>query len=419
MKKQLLALLFAAAGLFPVMAQEDGGHKDWRGDVEFLARELPEKHFNLFAVKSERKFRRELAKVARKCRDCSKTELALRLQQVIAGMGDTHTSLNIRQALDAKAMFPLGLVCFGDKYVLLNTQKRYDKWLGWNLVAVDGMPIRKVERRFCSLVTVDNVSNVRMTIPHLLPFCDLHNLLGTAKGRSAVMTFEKDGRRGEVEMEAGPLDNHEYTTLQPESVAWCQRNKRYLFSEKLFEESGIYYVQYNKCWNRELEERYGNKELAAKLPSFAEFAEQVLATVKSGRASKLVFDLRYNSGGNSAPFTELVERLIPVCRRFPDLKIYCVIGRSTFSSGILNALDLKFKLGALLVGEQTAGKPNHFGEVRGFVLPESELQVGYSTKYFKMTDGDGSSLVPDVAIDLTLDEYMEGRDPVTEWIGRQ
>lgn len=418
MKKRLLILLFAAAGLLPVMAQ-DNGSGDWSGDVEFLARELPERHYNLFSVKSKRKFDRELDKVARKCRNCTRTELGVRLQQVIAGMGDTHTSLDLGQVLDRQTIFPLGLVCFGDDYVLLNTRKEYEKWLGWNLVAVNGMPIGKVERRFCSLITVDNPSNVRQTIPNLLPFCDLHNLFGIVKGQSAVMTFAREGRREQVTMEAGPVNNGEYTTLKPQGMAWCQRNRGQFFCSQMFDQTGIYHVQYNKCWNRELEERYGNRELAQRLPSFAEFEQQVLAMVRSGKASKIVFDLRYNSGGNSQPFSELVDKLVPICRQYPDLKIYCVIGRSTFSSGILNALDLKQKLGAQLLGEQTAGKPNHFGEVRSFVLPESGLQVRHSTKYFKTTDEDTNALIPDVTIELTLAKYLEGRDPVTEWIERQ
>ena len=39
------------------------------------------------------------------------------------------------------------------------------------------------------------------------------------------------------------------------------------------------------------------------------------------------------------------------------------------------ALSLKEKAGALLVGEPTGGKPSHFGEVKSFELPVSGLSV--------------------------------------------
>ena len=36
-------------------------------------------------------------------------------------------------------------------------------------------------------------------------------------------------------------------------------------------------------------------------------------------------------------------------------------------------MDFKHLTDAVVVGEQTAGKPNHFGEVRNFQLPGSKL----------------------------------------------
>ena len=38
---------------------------------------------------------------------------------------------------------------------------------------------------------------------------------------------------------------------------------------------------------------------------------------------------------------------------------------------------------AIFIGEPTGGRPNHFGEVKSFNLPNSGLSVRYSTKYFR------------------------------------
>jgi hypothetical protein len=40
--------------------------------------------------------------------------------------------------------------------------------------------------------------------------------------------------------------------------------------------------------------------------------------------------------------------------------------------------------------------------------------VSYSTKYFRFVEGDAPSLIPDVAVNLTLADYLALRDPVLE-----
>lgn len=417
MKKQLVALLCALVSVLNVAAQ-DVAARDWRKDVQFFGEELPRRHFNLFAQKSESEFRKEVEEVAERCRQCSKLELAVRLQQVLAGLGDTHTAINFAQYIDGNRTLPVGLAGFGDDYVVLSTTEEYARLLGWNLVAVNGRPIKEVEQRFCSLVTVDNVSNVRSLVPLLLSFSELHNLLGVFEGDHAELTFAKNGVQERVEMSVVPLSKAR-ENLQTKDFALCIRNKDQFFTEELIDNGAIYYVQYNKCWGRELEAKLRDPKLAEQLPAFQEFADRVRATISGGTMQKVVFDLRYNSGGSSAQFTELVEQLAEELGQHPDLKIYCVVGRETFSSGILNALDLKLKLDARLVGEPTAGKPNHFGEVRSFRLPDSEIEVRYSTKYFKMLKNDMPTLAPDVEIDLTVEDYVSGVDPVLEWVRAQ
>ncbi len=417
MKKHLFVLLCMLASVVCASGQNPIV-KDWRGDVQFMRGELPKRHFNLFAEKSEREFRKEMKSVAKHCRKSSKFELAVRLQQVLAGMGDSHTAINIVPYLNRQRILPIGLVGFGNDYVLLATKPQYARLLGWNLVEINGQKIEEVAEKFCTLLTVDNVSNVRNVVPKLLAYCDLHNFFNTVAGDTALLTFERDGRRESVEMTIGTYDE-EYETLNPKKMAMCLRNGRQLFSESLIDDGSIYYVQYNKCWSRELEAQYGNPKVAGQLPSFQEFADRVLETIRKGKMRKVVFDLRYNSGGSSAQFTALVEKLIAEHRQHPDLKIYGVIGRSTFSSGILNALDLKQKLGACLLGEQTAGKPNHYGEVRSFKLPESGIEVCYSTKYFKMVEENMPTLAPDVLLEMSVDDYVNGIDPVLEWVRKQ
>jgi len=128
--------------------------------------------------------------------------------------------------------------------------------------------------------------------------------------------------------------------------------------------------------------------------------------------ARLVVDLRNNGGGDSGIFEPLLNGLKarPAFRQKGAL--FVVIGRQTFSSAVLNAVELKRDTAAVFVGEPTGGKPNHFGEVRTVKLPGTGLDLSYSTKYFKESSVDTPSLDPDLRVDLTIADLRAKRDPV-------
>ncbi|MDC7242938.1 MAG: hypothetical protein PQJ44_03060 [Sphaerochaetaceae bacterium] len=97
--------------------------------------------------------------------------------------------------------------------------------------------------------------------------------------------------------------------------------------------------------------------------------------------------------------------------------MYVCIGNSTYSSGLLNAIELKEDLGAILVGEPTGGKPNCYGEVQELILPNTELLVKYSTKEFTIySDSDPITLEPDFYIENLSDNSFKGIDSCIEFI---
>jgi hypothetical protein len=70
----------------------------------------------------------------------------------------------------------------------------------------------------------------------------------------------------------------------------------------------------------------------------------------------------------------------------------------------------------IFVGEETGGKPNHYGEVKSFKLPHSGLQIYYSTRYFKEVPEDSNTIEPDVVATSSFEDYARGIDPALDWI---
>jgi C-terminal processing protease CtpA/Prc len=126
-------------------------------------------------------------------------------------------------------------------------------------------------------------------------------------------------------------------------------------------------------------------------------------------------DLRGNGGGNSLQFERY---FLPGLQKHPQLNdpehLFVLIDRGTFSSASDNAAQMRMSSRATFLGEPTGGSPNGYGEVRRFRLPNSQVQVTYSTKYFKNIDTDLTTIEPDIRVDMPAEAVFSGRDPLLE-----
>ena len=123
--------------------------------------------------------------------------------------------------------------------------------------------------------------------------------------------------------------------------------------------------------------------------------------------------MRFNKGGSSQQGTAFIKKLSKT-KLNRQGKIYVIVGRRTFSAAVINTFDFLENTDALIVGEGTGGRPNHFGAVKRFVLPESNLVVNYSTQYFKLTENDSPSIQPDIEVSLHFKDFINGVDTSLE-----
>nr|WP_053912259.1 S41 family peptidase [Aneurinibacillus migulanus] len=149
---------------------------------------------------------------------------------------------------------------------------------------------------------------------------------------------------------------------------------------------------------------------------FPTFVDELFQTVEENQVQRFIVDLRHNAGGSSDLFGIFIEKI----KQHPELnqkgRLYVAIGRKTFSAAVLNAVQLRDETNAILIGEPTSNKPNHFGQVARFMLPASGLTVSYSTKYFHPSRTETESIYPDVRVPLISYDFFAGKDSVLETI---
>ncbi len=98
--------------------------------------------------------------------------------------------------------------------------------------------------------------------------------------------------------------------------------------------------------------------------------------------------------------------------------VYFLIGNNTFSSA-MNTVDIiKANKIATLIGEETGGTPNGFGNIYFFTLPNTKLIVGVSASLFTSANGDETwkgGVLPDIELKQDPDDLKKGIDTVLEF----
>ena len=168
----------------------------------------------------------------------------------------------------------------------------------------------------------------------------------------------------------------------------------------------LLYIQYNRCRNN------------PKKP-FRQFTQTLFRFVDgpniSRKIDRVIVDLRFNTGGDSSVIDPLIEGFRKRSQLSDKGRLFVLIGRGTFSSGMMAAVRFRQDLDAILIGEGSGSPPNEYGEVESFILPNSRIQIEYTTKFFRLVkDSDPPTLEPDLSVQLSMADLLSGRDQVFE-----
>jgi hypothetical protein len=385
----------------------------WAEDIDDLARNLPVLHKNLFFRISRESFRDEIIKLDADLPTLSDAAIKTRLRAIVASVGDGHTILES----DPVRLLPIAPYWFEDGIIVVNAPAGHPNLVGARLVSIEGVPIEEAANLASTLIPEGNEASRKGDTPAIL--LDPEALVGlgivpadradeVVSGKAPIrLVFEKDGEK--IQTELSPVQAEEYRTLRwavarpsDADLPLYRRHSELAFWSEYLEKRRLLYVKYNSCSD-------GPNGTAK------DFFEGVAKKVRDGSVDALVIDLRDNGGGDSSlmdPFIAELETL-PVNATG---RLWVVIGRATFSSAILNAMAIRNTTAAILIGEPTGGKPNHYGEIKSFSLPNSGLRCQYSTKYFRTSDRDPNTIEPDVKEGLVSSDYFALRDPCLERI---
>jgi len=375
--------------------------EQWRQDIKYLAKELPRRHKNAFHTVSKDQFERAVAAFDTAIPSLAEHEILVGLRRIVAMIGDAHTELAPPQNFHR---YPLTLYRFGDDLRVVRTTSNYKRALGARVVGIGSLGIAEATAKVDTLIPRENDQFVRYNDVSFLPLAEVLQALGIVPDlRQAQWTFENaDGERFSLQLEAVP---------QNARVDWLSTLKAVPLNRERLNEL---------MWFKPLTDSqtvYLNLKVYPDAGTFKRVAEDFWKQVDGSQPKRLVIDVRQSNGGDIMKFRTYLLKEIqkrPVFHRQGSL--YVIIGRGTVSAAMMNVVELRKELKAILVGEPTGSRPNGYSENDEMTLPNSRLQVSYSTRYYKLQDQDTPAVRPDKLIEPSWETYPLGRDPVMEWI---
>lgn len=421
--------------VYTLPTQLQGTMTTYQADVYFLQHELPKRHEHVYHTLPKTQYEESINELFAACADLDPLVAAIRIREFVASIGDAHT----KYATPMTAAAALNIVWLEDAadlsegvsdhiYVTASLEEELVRAEGRparvELVSIAGVPIFPATAadtllsRMMRIISHEegNEFQVKNQLSYMLLDPKVLYGLGIIDSteESIPMTFKDQS--GEWFERSIPvietanfkdLDWHLYYTdadyderdrsVLPFYIREASRNYGHEFDA----DSGILHLLYNRC-SEDPEQ------------PFTEFVDEAFASIPDMDSLRaVVVDLRNNSGGNSLLIRPLYKRLAALS---PSVRLYAAIGPMTFSSGLMNAIELDQKFDDLiLLGRPTGGRPNHYGEVRSVQLPSGN-HISYSTSYFRNDpDNDDPYLSPELSVPETADSrffVLEGSQAV-------
>ena len=341
-------------------------------------------------------FEPAIAELKGKLPELTNADVVLELMRIHAGAKVAHNSIGIPGTMGFEKRLAVAFNWYADGLVITSGSAAHREIVGTRVLKIGTKSPEEVLASVAPFIAQENQVWVRDQSARLMTLDPILSRIGVKERDGSIRLTVDDPRSGTREVRLFFTSTREeqehFRKVQAvPTTVYASAGQRYYWHRYL-EDSRTLYVQYNVC---------------AKDPklSMDEFTRQVRTELNNRPVERVVLDLRFNGGGDSRVINPLKDAI--TSRQRP---VFVLIGTGTFSSAIDNAIQMK-RLGATLVGEPTGGTPSGYGEVKTLTLPNSKLQVRFTSKFFsvpKLLDTD--SLRPDILAPRTFRDTLAGRD---------
>ena len=363
--------------------------KRYSEDLDLFLRRLKSRHINIFHDKSSEEISQYIKKYKNKINnDLDFIYFLNYLLKFINNGKDSHTKCKFKNNKALPFMFRF----LNNKLYIVESSSLYSSYLYKDVISINGVSIIKLIKEMRDSISYTTVGYLNSEIEFNFSSVNGIRYLPSIDSNTSTLMF-KFSDDSSIELD---VDNIESYILE---------RKNYLYD-----------IQNNKLIL---------KYIACKdIDGMNKFINEIS---KLNNYNSIILDIRGNGGGDSSISVPLIDFI-----KSKDLKTIVLTDYMVYSSSTF-IIDSMINYNAKFIGSEIGTTMNHFGNISSFKLPNTDILVNYSTKYFYYKNGEFSSCSkrrelkkledyrfksvhfrPDVLLDNDIFDIMNHRDKVLD-----
>jgi tetratricopeptide (TPR) repeat protein len=386
----------------------------WRSDLGFLLWQIDRLGKAPYRLKPRDWFVERFDALAASTGERTDLQLSLELARILRWLGDAHSGVMGAPTEDWALTLPVQFQPFEEGVFVTAAEPAHRDLVGARVIAFGDKPVEALMAAVAETVSRDNEGLwVPLQSANRLRYLALLHAMSLAPDRRQVSLRVRglDGRERTVQLTAN-TELPDIWNMKPHPTGWLG--------------VGDVLPRPDPLYLRTPEKNYWFELLPAKrtlyvaLNTVRDMKEELLSAFAAGLArfiaeqpvERVVIDLRWNNGGNTALLTPFIGALIASEKINRRGRLVALIGPRTLSAGQNAASLLERFTNVTFVGEPTGSSPNFIGEDDPFTLPYSKLNVNVSHLAWQssLPQDRRSWIAPFLYVPSTFADYRAGRD---------
>jgi hypothetical protein len=392
----VLAVVVIVVALLTVSGGRPAPSRDqrWRQDVAYLAGELPQVHVGGLLGVRRSLWEAAAARLEAAVPRLTDGQVIVGMARMVAMLHDDETTVIPPQG----AFFPVKLAWVGDQLCLVIVPSADREFLGAQILEVDGHPLAQVLSLIGSVIDYQDPGLLwNEEASYLMNFPALLYWLGVTRSPDAAAFTVRAVSGASQVIRLRAVTHVPAGGLARVPKPLYERDQDMPYWLQVLSSERAVYLKYNDCLDDN---------------GFQRLATEALAVLRRQPSYRLIVDLRNNGGGDTEPFTSLIEGLLADPALHGRDRIFGLVNSYTDSSATDDADSLRQVPNAVLIGQPPGDPINEYGNEATFSLPRSGIVVVYTTKI--VNDAGRALATPDLVVGPTIRQVLAGIDPVLD-----
>ena len=398
---------------------------EWNCDLDSMYGFMRKTHPDLYWKTPQKEFDNLIREIKSNIPYFTDNEIITSFSKLVSRVGDGHTTL-LGSKLSDK-YFPVRIEYFKDGYFVTAVSVKYSFLYGARVLKIGNYSSEKAFEITGNSTIADNKWSKLYWTPRNLMMSSFLNGLRIIDNTD-ILTLQISDINGkiktvEVTGEAFPFPDDQFhmwfwnknsvpdtnylniltETCDKDILRLKNSDKPYWF--EFLEDFNTLYFCFNSCENSSSD-------------PFPEFIDRLWKAVEIRKPEKLIIDLRNNFGGTNDYLKPLMEGIISHDQFNQKGHLFVMISRKTFSAAMHCASWIEKSAHPVFVGEPTGAAPNHYADPYVYNLPNSDLYLLVSSKYWQNSFPDDKRewIEPELKVEVDSKEYFNGKDLALEYI---